>query len=134
MLASLLHTISTHSGDITSISFTHGKLASASADKTVRLWSTEDFSELPCSPVMGHHYTVHHCTFSPFGTMLATCSTDGKLILWDAKTGEVRGELQHESKSGIRVCSFSPDSAHIVSGGDDDTICMWEVATKRLVR
>ena len=134
MVASLIHTISTHSGDITSLAFTERKLATTSGDKTVRLWSTEDYSEFPCSPLLGHSYIVHYCTFSPFGTILATCSTDGKLILWDVKTGEVKAQLQHASKSSIRVCRFSPDSSHIVSGSDDDTICMWEIATKQLVR
>ncbi|KAK7485836.1 hypothetical protein BaRGS_00022936, partial [Batillaria attramentaria] len=134
MVASLIHTISTHTADVTCLSFTQGKLATSSSDKTVRLWSTEDFSELPCSPLLGHTYNIHYCTFSPFGTILATCSTDGKLILWDVKTGEMNAVIQHPSKGSIRVCCFSPDSSRIVSGSDDDTICMWEVATKKLVR
>lgn len=134
MVASLIHTISTHSSDVTCLSFTQGKLASTSSDKTVRLWSTEDFSELPCSPLLGHTYNIHYCTFSPFGTILATCSTDGKLILWDVKTGDITAVFQHPSKGSLRVCCFSPDASRIVSGSDDDTICMWEVATKKLVR
>lgn len=134
MVASLIHTITTHTADVTSVSFTQGKLASASADKTVRLWSTEDFSELPCSPLLGHSFNIHTCRFSPFGTVLATCSTDGRLILWDVKTGETNAILQHPSKGAIRVCRFSPDGSRVVTGSDDDTICIWEVSTKKLVR
>ncbi|KAK7092291.1 WD repeat, SAM and U-box domain-containing protein 1-like [Littorina saxatilis] len=134
MVASLIHTISTHTGDVTSVAATHGKLATTSGDKTVRLWSSEDYSELPCSPLLGHSYIIHYCTFSPLGTILATCSTDGKLILWDVKTGEIRAQFEHESKSSIRVCKFSPDSSRIVSGSEDDKICIWEIATKQLIR
>ncbi|XP_076437330.1 WD repeat, SAM and U-box domain-containing protein 1-like [Babylonia areolata] len=134
MVASLIHTITTHTGDITGVAFTQGKLATTSTDKTVRLWSLEDFSELPCSPLLGHSYNVHGCDFSALGSMLATCSTDGKVIVWDVKTGAVKVELQHASKSSIRVCKFSPSSSYVVSGSDDDTICMWEVATQKLVR
>lgn len=134
MVASLIHTIKTHTGDITGVAYTQGKLATISGDKTVRLWNTEDYSELPCSPLLGHTYIIHFCTFSAFGSMLATCSTDGTMKLWDTKTGQVTGEIQHASKSAIRVCKFSPDSTHIVTGSEDDTICMWEVLTKKLVR
>ena len=134
MVASQVHTISTHKGDITSLAFSNDKLATVSGDKTVRLWSTDDYSELPCSPLLGHSYIIHYCTFSPFGTILATCSTDGKLILWEPRSGEVKAEFQHPSKSSIRVCKFSPDSTRIASGGDDDTICLWEIATRKLIR
>lgn len=87
-VASLIHTIATHTSDVNSVAFSpDGTLATASGDKTVRLWDTADFSELTASPLVGHSYYVHCCTFSPFGTILATCSTDGKLILWDVKSG-----------------------------------------------
>lgn len=87
-VASLIHTIATHTSDVNSVAFSpDGTLATASGDKTVRLWDTADFSELTASPLVGHSYYVHCCTFSPFGTILATCSTDGKLILWGVKSG-----------------------------------------------
>lgn len=95
-VASLIHTIATHTSDVNSVAFSpDGTLATASGDKTVRLWDTADFSELTASPLVGHSYYVHCCTFSPFGTILATCSTDGKLILWDVKSGSKVCEHWH---------------------------------------
>lgn len=134
-VASLIHTIATHTSDVNSVAFSpDGTLATASGDKTVRLWDTADFSELTASPLVGHSYYVHCCTFSPFGTILATCSTDGKLILWDVKSGSKVATFQHSSKQSIRVCRFSPDSNYIVSGSDDETLALWDITTKTLVR
>ncbi|KAL8579838.1 hypothetical protein ACOMHN_048114 [Nucella lapillus] len=133
MVASQIHVISTHKGDVTGLAFTDGALASVSGDKTIRLWSTKDFTEHPKSPFLGHSYIINCCTFSPLGSVLATCSTDGKLILWDVQTGDISAQFQHASKSGIRVCKFSPDSSRIASGSDDDSICIWEIATQTLI-
>ena len=133
MVASLIHTITTHTSDVMCVAFTHSKLATCGGDKTVRLWNTDDFAEEECSPLLGHTYYVQCCAFSPFGTVLASCSTDGKLILWDTKNGSELAVLQHPSQTCIRVCRFSPDSTRIVSGGDDNMICFWEVATHKLL-
>ena len=135
LITSLHHTIGAHTSDINCVAFSNDNLiATASADKTARLWSTDDFSEHPHSPLCGHQYYVHCCTFSPFGTILATCSTDGKLILWDVKTGKKTAVMHHESHNSIRICRFSPNSKYILTGSDDETMGMWEVSSKKLLR
>lgn len=134
IVASLQHTISSHTSDVNGVCFSKDKkLATCSGDKTVRLWNTDDYSELPCSPLCGHAYYVHCCTFSPFGTLLASCSTDGKVILWDTKTGKKKTVFQHESKSPIRICRFSPNSQLLLSGGDDNNMCLWDISTEKLL-
>ncbi|XP_006818917.1 WD repeat, SAM and U-box domain-containing protein 1-like, partial [Saccoglossus kowalevskii] len=133
-MATLVHTIDVHKSDVNWCSFSTKYLATCSGDKTVRLWNIDDFSEVSCSPLNGHEYYVHCCCFSPFGTLLASCSTDGKIIIWDPKTGDKQSVLSHKSKAIIRVCVFSPNSQFLVSGGADNMLCLWDVSTRKCVR
>ncbi|KAK6182045.1 hypothetical protein SNE40_009811 [Patella caerulea] len=134
MVASLLQTLSGHSSDVTSLSFGEKELVTCSGDKTVRLWNIDDFSETPCSPLLSHTYVVNCCVFDKTGTVFASCSTDGKLIIWDSKTGEQKAVFEHPSKCAIRVCRFSPNATTVASGGDDNALCLWDVAKKKLIR
>ena len=132
--ASLQHTISAHTQDVTSVAFSHNAFASSSGDKTCRLWHLDDFSELSSSPLCSHTYSIHCCVFSPVGGIIATCSTDGRVILWDVKTGDKLCIFEHRSKISIRVVKFSRDGSLLVTGSDDETICIWDVTSRKLIR
>ncbi|GFS40418.1 WD repeat, SAM and U-box domain-containing protein 1 [Nephila pilipes] len=127
-------------------------LATCSADKSVRIWFQKsetqekesetqekesgktDFKEAEFSPLLSHTYGVNCVRFSPFGTLLASCSTDGTVILWNIQDGEKLGELKHLKGSPIRVCSFSSTSAMFATGGDDEKVVLWDIATKSVIR
>ena len=58
------------------------------SDKTIRVYKWQPgnkFSEVSYSPLEGHRYAINCITFSPFGTKLASASTDGSTIIWDVK-------------------------------------------------
>lgn len=128
--------IDCHKSDVNGVSFSQNSILSTCAgDKTVRLWTVPDFSEFqPISPLLGHSLYVNYCDFNSSGLLLATCSTDGKLIIWDLTTGRKRAVLEHPNRGGIRVCKFSPNSLFLVSGSDDETLCVWDVLSWRLLR
>ena len=156
-VVTLKQTLSAHTSDINGLQFSQGAggactLATCSSDKTVRLWAADaDFAELPCSPLVGgHSYSVHKCHFMPDTALqssslllpdlasrddiLATCSTDGKCIIWNSKSGERVAVFQHPSKTSIRVCEFSPSGELLLTGSDDEKICIWNVEKKKLIR
>lgn len=72
-----------------------------------------------------HKQLVFTATFSPNGNRIATCSSDGSICLWDARTG--RQMMNLEGHSGLTTSvEFSPDGCRIVSGGDDSMIRLWD--------
>ncbi|XP_054708301.1 WD repeat, SAM and U-box domain-containing protein 1-like isoform X2 [Uloborus diversus] len=126
-----------HTSDITGCDFMGDYLATCSSDKTIKIWvygSNGHFMEAEFSPLLEHTYGVNCVRFSPFGTLLASCSTDGKVILWSVWDGMKVCEMKHSSGSPIRVCSFSPTGAMLATGGDDEKVFLWDVATKVLER
>ena len=74
-------------------------------------------------------YSVNDVRFSPQGTMLATCSSDGSTVLWDLRTGSKLVSFIQPSRLGVRVVRFSPDASLLVTGGDDESACVWDIAT-----
>ncbi|KAM9448130.1 WD repeat, SAM and U-box domain-containing protein 1-like isoform 1-T2 [Salvelinus alpinus] len=131
-MVSLICTLQDHRDEVYWCAFSPTLLATCSGDKTIRVYNTNDFSELPFSPLSGHRYGVHCCSFSVCGTYLFTCSTDALTIIWSMATGEVTTKFEHPGGSPVRVCSLSPDSSLLLSGASDGTLALWDLHTKKL--
>lgn len=63
--------------------------------------------------------------------MLATCSSDGSTVLWDLLTGQKLSSFIQPSRLGVRVVRFSPDASLLLTGGDDESACVWDIASGR---
>jgi WD40 repeat protein/serine/threonine protein kinase len=90
------------------------RLASASADRSVRLWNTMSGAE--CKVLHGHTNTVLTVTFSPDGKRILSGGRDGTIRQWDARTGAAldtrRGQAQE-----VWCVAYSPDGTRIASAG-----------------
>ncbi|KAI7808405.1 WD repeat, SAM and U-box domain-containing protein 1-like isoform X2 [Triplophysa rosa] len=133
-MTSLVHTLRDHRDDVNCCALSQSLLATCSGDKTIRVYSLQDFTELRFSPLSGHGYAVHCCCFSSCGRYLASCSTDALTKVWSMSTGEVVCALQHPARSPVRVCAFSPDAQYLLSGASDGTVALWQVPSKTLQR
>jgi len=107
-------------------------VASASYDKTVRLWDPAT-GEL-CRILEGHSDWVHAVVFSPDGKLVASASQDKTVRLWDPATGGSCGVLEGHSDSVISVV-FSPDGKLIAASASDYyTVTLWDVTQKTILQ
>ncbi|XP_035531878.1 WD repeat, SAM and U-box domain-containing protein 1-like [Morone saxatilis] len=133
-MVSVIVTLRQHTDEVSCCAFSPSLLASSSGDKTLRLYNTTDFSELPFSPLSGHGYGVHCCCFSSCGSYLLSCSTDGSAIAWSSETGEVLAVLQHPGRAPLRACALAPDSSLLLAGACDGTVALWDFPSRTLRR
>jgi WD40 repeat protein len=100
-------------------------------EQSVTLWSCANLDDIkPIYHIHGHQWGVSSVTFSPDGHILATGSLFGRIMLWDAATGDFLHELVGH-KQGVTDLAFSPDGKTLASANDDETIKLWHVATGR---
>ncbi|MFE5814035.1 AAA family ATPase [Streptomyces sp. NPDC056479] len=108
-------------------------LATASYDRTVRLWdvSDRDRPKPLGKPLTGHKSWVSSAVFSPDGHTLASAADDGTVRLWDVRRPSrprpVGAPLTgHEGT--IYLVAFSPDGRTLASVSEDRTVRLWDVA------
>jgi Tol biopolymer transport system component len=101
-------------------------LASASEDKTVRLWDAATGKEL--HQCQGHHGSVKAVAYAPDGKTLALASCDKTVRLWDAATGKELHQCQGH-QDWVRSVAYAPDGKTLASASSDDTVRLWDAAT-----
>ncbi|KAF7532235.1 hypothetical protein G7054_g8144 [Neopestalotiopsis clavispora] len=129
----LQHTFDGHEAPVWSIAFSPDsqQLASASHDRTVRLWDTLTGKSL--WELQGHTKGIYSVSFSPDGQQLATASQDTTVQLWNVLSGNMLWTLRGHTNRVLGT-AFSPDGARLASWSDDRTPRLWDTATGKLVR
>ncbi|KAI9366787.1 WD40-repeat-containing domain protein [Zopfochytrium polystomum] len=66
--------------------------------------------------------------------LLATCSFDATIRIWDVSNGQCLFVLDSQHSSPIYTVSFSPDGLFLASGSTDKSVCIWRVKDGAVVR
>ncbi|KAL6406364.1 vegetative incompatibility protein HET-E-1 [Ilyonectria robusta] len=115
-----------HTDSVFSVAFSHDStfVASASYDKTIRLWRVDDGTCI--QELKGHMNWVASIAFSHDSTFVASASYDKTIRLWRVDDGTCIQELKgHMSR--VMSVAFSHDSTFVASASYDKTIWLWRV-------
>lgn len=121
-----------HTERLTDVTFspTDNKLlATASADRTARLWST-DGTHL--RTFGGHLDRLARIAFHPSGKYLGTTSFDKTWRLWDVDSGEEL-LLQEGHSRSVYCLDFHRDGSLVASCGLDALVRVWDLRTGRSI-
>lgn len=135
-------TLSGHAATVSSLQFTpdNARLVSAGQDKTVRIWNVADGKAV-------HQFetpaAVHSLVLNKDASRIVTAHADNLIRVWPADAKPAEGD---ESKTvapaveikghGKAVTSLAllPNGTQIVSGSEDGTVKIWELADGKPVR
>ncbi|WP_310834377.1 AAA family ATPase [Aetokthonos hydrillicola] len=95
-------------------------LASASWDKTVKLWRTDGSL---ITTLKGHKDAVFGVAYSPDGKTLASASWDKTVKLWRTDGSLITTLKGH--KDAVFGVAYSPDGKTLASAGEDKTVKLW---------
>ncbi|KAK3031473.1 hypothetical protein RJ639_035508 [Escallonia herrerae] len=126
-----IYTLKGHTERTTDVAFSpiHNHLATASADRTARLWNTEGTL---LKTYEGHLDRLGRIAFHPSGKYLGTTSFDKTWRLWDVETGEEL-LLQEGHSRSVYGLSFHHDGSLAASCGLDALARVWDLRSGRSI-
>lgn len=124
-------TLKGHTERATDVTFSpvHDHLATASADRTARLWNTEGTL---LRTFEGHLDRLARISFHPSGKYLGTTSFDKTWRLWDVDTGEEL-LLQEGHSRSVYGLDFHHDGSLAASCGLDALARVWDLRTGKSI-
>lgn len=83
----------------------------------------------------GHSGQVNSVSFSDDGKMLASCSTDNKIFVWNPVNGKALRILEwHSVGSAVTSVAFSPNGKILASGSRDKDVILWNPTNGKVLK
>lgn len=133
----LLQTFRGHTGSVHSVCFSSGyyryNIASASSDRTVKLWIYSASSPNGLVQTLCHRGVVLSVCFSPDGKSVISGTENNEVQLWDVDSGEIKRTFVGHTRS-VSSVSFSPSGRYVASGSRDRTVKLWAAGLGTLIQ
>ncbi|KAJ3318325.1 TOR complex subunit lst8 [Boothiomyces sp. JEL0866] len=102
-------------------------------------WKTRTQGDLtdfaPLTRVNAHSKYITKCVLSPDNKLLATCSADHTVKIWDASTHQFNlQKTLNGHQRWVWDCAFSADSAYLVTGSSDHSSRLWDLSSGETIR
>ncbi|KAK9481379.1 Quino protein amine dehydrogenase [Lipomyces japonicus] len=115
------------------------RVVTASDDMTMYIWNpfpngTIDPNSVNAKPIqrmVGHQKAINQVVFSADGRLLASCSFDNSIKLWDGQTGAFLNTLRGHV-AAVYMGSWSADSRLLATCSKDCTVKVWDIRQGKL--
>jgi hypothetical protein len=124
----VLHTLVGHKEPIDMLAFSPDglRLATASWDKTVKIWDVKAGTEL--MTLEGHGREVYPVAYSRNGRFVLSGDHSGVAILWDAAAGKKLRAFEGHTNV-VQSVAFAADSKTAATASWDKTVKLWKTDT-----
>lgn len=129
--ATLIHTLKSHSDEVSRLSVSlDGKTIAACDDSVLTIWDLAT-GDLLCK-IEEAEGMIFEIAFSPDSKWIAAASDDdeGNARIWNARTGELEQRVSVEDERMLSV-TFSPDGKLLATGSE--VLRVWDVETGELL-
>lgn len=128
----IVTTLSKHSTRVNDLCLRGGIITSASADKTVAVWTGDwtggDAPSLQVEHVIkAHSKAVHACPIHPSCKLASSAGLDGKWTLFDLETADVVTSYSEKSLGALRAARYHPDGKLFGVGGDAGNLSIFDL-------